>query len=90
MRSAPGPSSAAKRACSVVRRKSSTGVLRSAASSSSTISGLLRWTSRAASGVVSSSEWRRPSSVSSDITISSRIESIAGFVTCANFCLKYV
>ena len=83
-----GPSAAAKRACSVVRANVPIGVLRSAAISSSTTSGLVRCTSRAASGVVSSSEWRRPSSVSRDITISSRIESIAGFVTWANFCLK--
>ncbi len=84
-----GPSAAGHVMSSVCDLKIAERTWRSCSSSESSKIGLSITSWRACSGVSSSRFRSEPTLDCTLITTASRIESIGGFVTCANSCLKY-
>ena len=84
-----GPSSTGHVMSSVRALKIAECTWRSCSSSESSRIGVCSTSWRACSGVSSKRFFSEPMLACRLITIASRIESIGGFVTCANSCLKY-
>ena len=87
--SPPGPPATGQVVSIVCARKTLESICRSRSSSSSRRIGFAITSWRACSGVSSSRLRSEPTLASTLITTASRIESIGGFVTWANSCLKY-